>query len=74
MGEPISLSALRGTGGVGDLLDRITQAFPPGSETKKKELEEGEELAEEAIEEKKVLDDELTEQIIEVAKKFKENR
>ena len=27
-----------------------------------------------AIEEKKVLDDELTEQIIEVAKKFKENR
>ncbi len=29
LGEPISLSALRGTGGVGDLLDRIVDYLPP---------------------------------------------
>ncbi len=51
LGEPISLSALRGTGGVGDLLDRVTQAFPYSIEKKKKDSEEDDEI--EAEEEKK---------------------
>lgn len=29
LGEPLSLSALRGTGGVGDLLDKILETLPP---------------------------------------------
>jgi GTP-binding protein len=37
LGEPISLSAMRGTGGVGDLLDQITQAFPVSFKKPKKE-------------------------------------
>ncbi|MBX9689036.1 MAG: ribosome biogenesis GTPase Der [Candidatus Obscuribacterales bacterium] len=29
LGEPMSLSALRGTGGVGDLLDKVLETIPP---------------------------------------------
>ncbi len=30
LGEPLALSALRGTGGVGDLLDRVLETLPEG--------------------------------------------
>jgi len=46
LGEPLALSALRGTGGVGDLLDRVTQAFPADTNGKKKEQSEDEPLTE----------------------------
>ncbi len=55
LGEPVSLSAMRGTGGVGDLLDRVTQAFPKSYKKKpqetngheaENELEESEESKE----------------------------
>ena len=54
LGEPVSLSAMRGTGGVGDLLDRVTQAFPHSYKVKKleknghdyTEFQEGDEEAE----------------------------
>ncbi len=38
LGEPLALSALAGTGGVGDLLDKVVESFPPG--TKKEESED----------------------------------
>ena len=53
LGEFVSLSAMRGTGGVGDLLDRITQAFPKSYKKEKveradyeEELPEGDEVKE----------------------------
>lgn len=45
LGEPNSLSALRGSGGVGDLLDKIIGFFPP-KEEKSVELTEEDENAE----------------------------
>jgi GTP-binding protein len=46
LGEPFSLSAMRGSGGVGDVLDKIVEAFPAWSVPKTKaeqeeNLEEG---------------------------------
>jgi GTP-binding protein len=39
LGDPVSLSAMRGTGGVGDLLDKVTQSFPKTTNGKKKKKE-----------------------------------
>ncbi len=52
LGEPVSLSAMRGTGGVGDLLDRITDGFDPGAKKKKTKRRKGDEVIEEVQEEK----------------------
>ncbi len=53
LGEPVSLSAMRGTGGVGDLLDRVTQAFPKSYKKKKEEPNGNEEEELEEAEETK---------------------
>ncbi len=57
LGEPHGLSALRGSGGVGDLLDKIVEFFPEKKKEKngKKDLEfiSDEDLAKEAEEEDK---------------------
>lgn len=38
IGEPIAISALHGSGGVGDLLDEITKDFEQNTETKKEDI------------------------------------
>jgi GTP-binding protein len=50
LGEPHALSAARGTGGVGDLLDLVVEKFPKGSKKEKaakKQFDENDEDAEE---------------------------
>ena len=47
LGEPISLSALRGTGGVGDLLDRVIDYLPSSSIAPIANENESEEIVEE---------------------------
>lgn len=44
LGEPMGLSALRGTGGVGDLLDRVIELFPEGAGMRNGEVEDEERL------------------------------
>lgn len=38
LGEPFSLSALRGSGGVGDLLDKVIESLPEDRKTKRAEI------------------------------------
>src|SRR5262249_24840425 len=45
LGEPFALSALRGTGGVGDLLDKVVSFFPPPASAAKKNGSEQEKAA-----------------------------
>ncbi|PWT97494.1 MAG: ribosome biogenesis GTPase Der [Candidatus Melainabacteria bacterium] len=45
LGEPHALSALRGTGGVGDLLDKVVSFFPPPASATRKNGSEQEKAA-----------------------------
>lgn len=47
LGEPLPVSALRGTGDVGDFLDRVVETFPASAQSKKTPAE----LEDEALEE-----------------------